>query len=565
MNVWANDVIATINFGNATGSTQIKGNTGSASPYTDTGNDSQGNTWTITTVTSNDKSFTQSATYSQVGSSNKQVTSITFTTTLASSQTIKAFSAKFGGFANTAGDVTLQVGSTSVGSGSLNGTTDVTISATNTTTSGTVLTVTVTNIAKGVKCYYISYTYDDGNTLAIPTTSFSTTSYTITKGDAFDAPTVNTNSDGAITYSSDNDDVATVNPSSGAVTLKGGCGNVTITAETAETATYASSSASYSLKVKGAVEDGIFDFTAYQDYGSGAVPGTSPNTTATTWTAGNVTMDVAGRNVWQNSTSLRLYKASGTDAAGSVTFAAPSGYFITRIVFSGTRAGYFTANNGGMTGSTWTGKSNSVTLTHGGNDAIYLNTATVYYTNAETVSITMGEAGYMTYRYLNANLSFGDGVEAYVASAVGGDNVTLTKVSAAPAGTPLVLKATAGAHNLTIAESAAAVGTNNLQVSNGNTAKGNDVYVLAKPAGKSVGFYKWASATSLSAGKIYLKLPSSSARESLDINFEDDVTAIESVVKTQNIDGQYFDLQGRKVSQPTKGLYIVNGKKVILK
>ena len=28
---------------------------------------------------------------------------------------------------------------------------------------------------------------------------------------------------------------------------------------------------------------------------------------------------------------------------------------------------------------------------------------------------------------------------------------------------------------------------------------------------------------------------------------------------------EYFDLQGRKVAQPQKGLYIVNGKKVIIK
>ena len=29
--------------------------------------------------------------------------------------------------------------------------------------------------------------------------------------------------------------------------------------------------------------------------------------------------------------------------------------------------------------------------------------------------------------------------------------------------------------------------------------------------------------------------------------------------------GEVFDLQGRHVSKPTKGLYIVNGKKVVIK
>lgn len=157
--------VATINFGNGDGDVEIKGNTPSGTgtvTYTDSGSDSAGNTWTITTVTSNGKSFTQNANYSQVGSSNKAVTSITFTTTLPESKSISAFSAKFGGFSGTAGSVTLKVGSTTVGTGSLNAATDVTVSAlpANVPVNGTVLTVTVTGISKGVKCYYVSYTFE---------------------------------------------------------------------------------------------------------------------------------------------------------------------------------------------------------------------------------------------------------------------------------------------------------------------------------------------------------------------------------------------------------------------
>lgn len=160
--VWAEDVSGTINFGSAAGSTQIKGKTGDASPYTDSGTDSKGNTWTITTVTSNAKSFTQNAAYSQVGASSKPVTSITFTTTLPSSYTIKSFSAKFGGFSGTAGTVTLKVGETTVATGSLNASNDVVVNSTS-TANGNVLTVTVTDIAKGVKCYSVSYTYSTGD------------------------------------------------------------------------------------------------------------------------------------------------------------------------------------------------------------------------------------------------------------------------------------------------------------------------------------------------------------------------------------------------------------------
>ena len=188
----AADVTGTINFGSASGSTNVN-----TSPKT--GNDSQGNEWTITTVGTT--SFTPNAAYAQIGSSSKPATSITFTTTLASEQTITAFSAKFGGFSNTAGTITLKVGDTTVGSGSLNGTTDVIVNATNTTTTGTVLTVTVTGISKGVKAYYISYTYplsDDAvakPTIAGETPFLHTT--TVTLDCATEGATIRYTTDGA--------------------------------------------------------------------------------------------------------------------------------------------------------------------------------------------------------------------------------------------------------------------------------------------------------------------------------------------------------------------------------
>jgi len=141
-------ITGTINFGNADGSTNI--NAASVS-----GDDTMGNTWTITT--DGTTSFTPKQEYAQVGSSSKPATSITFTTTLAESTTIADFQAKFGGFSDTEGEITLKVGSTTVGTGSLNATNDVLV-VNSTQSTGTTLTVTVTDIAKGVKCYYISYT-----------------------------------------------------------------------------------------------------------------------------------------------------------------------------------------------------------------------------------------------------------------------------------------------------------------------------------------------------------------------------------------------------------------------
>lgn len=121
-----------------------------------TANDDCNNSWTITTVGTT--SFTSNAGYYQVGSSKKPATSITFTTTLPSDAEVGSFEAKFGGFSGTAGTVSLKVGDTPVGSGSLNEANDVTVSST-TTAAGNVVTVSITGISKGVKCYYIKVGY----------------------------------------------------------------------------------------------------------------------------------------------------------------------------------------------------------------------------------------------------------------------------------------------------------------------------------------------------------------------------------------------------------------------
>lgn len=144
-----------INFGSASGSLNV--NSASVS-----GDDDNNITWNVTTEGTT--SFTPNAAYAQIGSGSKPASSITFTASLGGERKITDFSAKFGGFNGTAGSVALKVGSATVGSGSLSGTSDVTINASDKTQVGSSLTVTVTNISKGVKAYYISYTMESSTT-----------------------------------------------------------------------------------------------------------------------------------------------------------------------------------------------------------------------------------------------------------------------------------------------------------------------------------------------------------------------------------------------------------------
>ena len=82
------------------------------------------------------------------------------------------------------------------------------------------------------------------------------------------------------------------------------------------------------------------------------------------------------------------------------------------------------------------------------------------------------------------------------------------------------------------------------------------------------GLFHPANAGTIPAGKAYLlKTDVPTSARSLSLVFDDETTGINTVKGSEfMVNGsEFFDLQGRKVAQPTKGLYIVNGKKVIIK
>ena len=86
-------------------------------------------------------------------------------------------------------------------------------------------------------------------------------------------------------------------------------------------------------------------------------------------------------------------------------------------------------------------------------------------------------------------------------------------------------------------------------------------YILSKKSGV-VGFYK-ANGNMVAKNRAYIQTTVDAAR--IAFEFDDNTTAI-NAVNTQTIaQGQYFNLAGQRVVQPTKGLYIVNGKKVVIK
>jgi hypothetical protein len=104
---------------------------------------------------------------------------------------------------------------------------------------------------------------------------------------------------------------------------------------------------------------------------------------------------------------------------------------------------------------------------------------------------------------------------------------------------------------------------NGMEISWGSVkGDGSTIYALANKT-NGIGFYLVATTVTIPSGKPYLVVPASAPEY---LSFTDDVTGINMVHGSElKVNGEYFNLAGQRVANPTKGLYIVNGKKVIIK
>ena len=325
--------------------------------------DDQGNSWKNTTAGTT--SFSQQPTYSQVGKKKESAKTITFTTTLSKDVKVTSLSAKFGGFNGTAGTIKLSVGSTEIGTGSLSETKDVTVTSTS-EASGTQLTVKVENIAKGVKCYNISYTYEDESGKTPTQLSWSAPTATVdlaSEVKEFPTLTKKPESITGITYSSSNADVATVNEATGEITIVA-CGQTTIKAAYAGDDTYASSSATYTLRVvDNSIAAGEYTFPINNWFW------------ATNYTGSfNVEKGSLKLQGQQNGISISLGNVNSTNAyvndnetrtyrSYMMTVNAPEGYVLKKIEFVGTtwQSSTLNASAGNMGAQKiWSGNVSSV-------------------------------------------------------------------------------------------------------------------------------------------------------------------------------------------------------------
>ena len=189
--------------------------------------------------------------------------------------------------------------------------------------------------------------------------------------------------------------------------------------------------------------------------------------------------------------------------------------------------------------------------------------------------ITIGDLGIGTFCGSNPiDLLDTENVKAYVVSSYekASGQVTLTRTYYIPPFTGVVVKGNKGVYTIP-AGVGQPVFPNMMKGVTTNTVL-NKVqddytnYVLANKGG-NLGFYAVSDGSTLGAGKAYLPLPTAdlptAAREFTLIFDDGETTEIMKVASQEKASQGYYDLQGRRVANPTSGLYIVNGKKVIIK
>lgn len=187
----------------------------------------------------------------------------------------------------------------------------------------------------------------------------------------------------------------------------------------------------------------------------------------------------------------------------------------------------------------------------------------------EATTVSVSAAGYATYatKY-NVEVPDNNDVEVMTVKVnTEGTAVELNEVKAGtviPANTGILVKAAKGDYNFAVtSKEGTPLENNNLvAATTDKPSDGAKYFALTQLSEGKVGFALVANGVVIPAGKAYLEVTKSTGAKFFGLDGE--ATGINSV-KTAKADGAYYTLEGVKTTKPVKGIYIHNGKKIVVK
>ena len=454
---------------------------------------------------------------------------------------------------------------------------DVTITATGTET---------TTYNGGTASYVLHIGYLDAQM------KFAKEAVTVTFGESVDNK-LSKKTSAEVVYTSDNEAVASID-ADGKVTVNA-VGSVTIKATAEKADPYKAGEASYTITVedKKGSEFGSkscfyepFDFAG----GTGGNDGQFKGNVATS----NFDTNYTGTNTWTvtpflgfNCARAGTGSVKGTATVSNIAVEAGKTYHLNfkAAPFSDEVAVMDVAVEGGtidglsgdaLTNFQWNDLSATITATADELSLTFTADQNRFFldeirladpTDLNTATVTIPASGWASY-CCEYPLEFtaSDDVKAYAVTSASGNKATLTQVTGSvKGGVPLLLNGAPGEYSLTVAENS----TNEVA---GNLLKGtlSPTYVERETSeainyGLKSGEFHAVISGKMPAGKAYLPIAkgSAAAGSKLVLVFED-TTGISQYQTIQSA-GVCFDLQGRRVDNPQKGIYVRNGKKVVIK
>ena len=349
----------------------------------------------------------------------------------------------------------------------------------------------------------------------------------------------------------------------------------------------------------------VFDFTGDWD-GITPVAATKNSTKGTQVVAGkelNVDGVVMTATNKTNSSNVTYYTGLYGTAKdhllrvyGSITFTAPEGYNISEVVFTGSKLNYFSTTDKAYSNPTWSGTTNAITFT--ASESVQVKTATIKLVAATSGTINFiaqnAEGYYATFSSDKDVVFTEDVVVSSVSITNGKLKVTdLTSVSYdvtdaekgnvngyyVPANTGVLVNCLdkSATYYFPKTTQSVTLPANQLKPApvGGGVFTADPEYKYYKLAYDNytdktgLGFY-WgaedAGAFNVKAGTAYLAVPTSEANNAKGFAFDGETTGVENVNVAANQSKTIYNLNGQRVSNMSQaGLYIVNGKKVVIR